>query len=95
MRGAVFMPNIPILIRELRLLERRVGRSGKDSVDHGASGSDDHANVLAGLIWLLRDGARKQNIPIVGPDTFALAPSHWETAFGVSPGVPPGGWRRT
>jgi hypothetical protein len=50
MRGAISIPNVPILIRELRLLERRVGRSGKDSVDHGASGSDDHANVLAGVI---------------------------------------------
>jgi hypothetical protein len=74
MRGAVSVPNVPILIRELRLLERRVGRSGKDSVDHGASCSDDHANVLAGLIWLLRDGARKQHVPIVAPVTFAVGP---------------------
>jgi hypothetical protein len=60
MRGAISIPNVPILIRELRLLERRVGRSGKDSVDHGASGSDDHANVLAGIMWLLRDVAKRE-----------------------------------
>jgi hypothetical protein len=36
----------PALTRELRLLERRTTRSGKDSVDHGTGGADDHANSL-------------------------------------------------
>jgi hypothetical protein len=36
----------PRLLRELRLLERRTHRSGKDSVDHGRSGHDDLANVV-------------------------------------------------
>jgi hypothetical protein len=53
-RGAISIPNHPLLIRELRLLERRTARSGKDSVDHGPSGSDDHANVLFGAMYLLR-----------------------------------------
>lgn len=35
---------------ELRRLERRRGRSGKDSIDHPASGSDDLANALAGVV---------------------------------------------
>ena len=35
---------------ELRRLERRRGRSGKDSLDHPASGSDDLANALAGVV---------------------------------------------
>jgi hypothetical protein len=43
---------MPCLTRELRLLERRTHRSGKDSVDHGAGGSDDHANVVFGACWL-------------------------------------------
>jgi hypothetical protein len=50
MRGAVSIPNQPQLIRELRLLERRTHRSGKDSVDHGVGGSDDYANAVAGAI---------------------------------------------
>ena len=54
-RGAISIPNHPLLIRELRLLERRTARSGKDSVDHGPSGSDDHANVLFGAMYSLRD----------------------------------------
>jgi hypothetical protein len=31
-----------------RLLERRAYRSGKDSVDHGRNGHDDHANAVCG-----------------------------------------------
>ena len=54
-RGTISIPNHPVLIRELRLLERRTARSGKDSVDHGLSGSDDYANVLFGAMYLLRD----------------------------------------
>lgn len=58
MRGAVSMPNHPLLVRELRLLERRTSRSGKDSVDHGVGGSDDHANVLAGVMREVMDHRR-------------------------------------
>jgi hypothetical protein len=42
-----------VLTRELRLLERRTARSGKDSVDHGTGGSDDFANSLFGALQLL------------------------------------------
>ena len=52
MRGMVSFPDHAQLIRELRLLERSTHRSGRDSVDHGRGGSDDHANVLAGCINL-------------------------------------------
>ena len=49
-RGAVAIPDVAILSRELRLLERRVHRSGRDSVDHGQGGSDDYANVVFGCL---------------------------------------------
>lgn len=43
---------------ELRRLERRRGRSGKDSVDHPPRGSDDIANAVAGVVYLAsRSGA--------------------------------------
>lgn len=51
-RGSVRLPNHALLVRELRGLERRVHRSGKDSVDHPSHGSDDHANVLAGALYI-------------------------------------------
>jgi hypothetical protein len=51
MRGVVMIPNHPKMIRELRLLERRVSRSGLDTVDHGAnSGSDDYINSVCGAL---------------------------------------------
>jgi hypothetical protein len=53
-RGAVKMPDHARLIRELRLLERRVSRSGQDSVDHPKHGSDDYSNSLVGALWRAR-----------------------------------------
>jgi hypothetical protein len=41
------------LVLQLTGLERRVGRSGKDSVDHGPGGHDDLANVVAGAVAML------------------------------------------
>jgi hypothetical protein len=38
---------------ELRRLERRAGRNGKESIDHPPRGSDDVANAVAGVTWLL------------------------------------------
>jgi hypothetical protein len=50
--GIVSIANQPPLLRELRLLERRTARSGKDTVDHGPGGSDDFANALFGALHL-------------------------------------------
>ena len=49
-RGDVSLPNLPVLLRELRMLERRTARSGKDSVDHPVNGSDDYANAVFGAM---------------------------------------------
>ena len=50
-RRVVTIPNDPKLIRELRLLERRTARSGRDSVDHPTNGNDDRANALVGCLY--------------------------------------------
>jgi hypothetical protein len=47
-RQAISIPNHPQLLRELRLLERRTHRSGRDTVDHGPRGADDFANAVCG-----------------------------------------------
>ena len=52
--GKVELPDHTRLIRQLRGLERRTARSGKDSVDHGPRGKDDIANSVCGLIALLK-----------------------------------------
>ena len=49
-RGLVRLPDHPTLIRELRLLERRTHRGGKDSVDHPKNGHDDFANSVCGVL---------------------------------------------
>jgi hypothetical protein len=49
----VSLPNHARLLRELTLLERRTARSGKDTVDHPARGSDDIANAACGSLYLL------------------------------------------
>ena len=50
-RGQISIPNFQPLIRELRLLERKVHRGGKDTVDHPPRGSDDLANSVCGCAW--------------------------------------------
>jgi hypothetical protein len=64
-RGIVSIPNLPPLLRELRLLERRTARSGKDTVDHGVGGSDDYANALFGALHLAASVPVFQEPPIV------------------------------
>src|SRR5262249_55339806 len=66
-RGFVRLPDHARLIRELRLLERRTHRSGKDTVEHPRNGHDDHANVVCGLLNLLRPSREPEAIPIVQP----------------------------
>jgi hypothetical protein len=51
-RRTLRLPDHPRLLRELRLLERRTHLGGKDSVDHGRTGSDDLANAVFGAIVL-------------------------------------------
>ena len=57
-RGLVSIPDHAPLLRELRLLERRVARSGRDAVDHPVGGSDDNSNVVFGAMWLLTSDRR-------------------------------------
>jgi hypothetical protein len=61
-RGAVRLPRLDQLLRELRGLERRVSRLGKDSVDHPRAGSDDLANAVCGAMYSAMSGLRKPGI---------------------------------
>jgi hypothetical protein len=49
-RAAVRIPDHPVLLRELRLLERVPTRMGKDQVTHPRGVHDDHANVCFGAL---------------------------------------------
>ena len=61
-RAAVVIPDHPILLRELRGLERRTHRSGKDTVDHGQRGADDHANALCGCLYIAMHALRRPKL---------------------------------
>jgi hypothetical protein len=50
MSGEVQLLDHPVLIQQLVSLERRVGRLGKDSIDHAPGARDDLANVCAGVL---------------------------------------------
>jgi hypothetical protein len=50
-RAAVRIPDHPVLLRELRLLERTPTRMGKDQVVHPRGVHDDHANVCFGALY--------------------------------------------
>jgi hypothetical protein len=54
-RGLVVLPSDQRLLRELRLLERRTHRSGRDTVDHPAQATDDLANATCGVLRTLSD----------------------------------------
>ena len=66
-RGLARLPDHARLVRELRLLERRTHRSGKDTVEHPRNGHDDHANVVCGVFSLLSPPAFEQPSAIVMP----------------------------
>jgi hypothetical protein len=68
-RGAISLPDHPVLLQELRLLERRTHRSGKDSVDHGLRGHDDYANAVLGCAACAMGGGYDSSMSwVYGPD---------------------------
>ncbi len=51
--GSAEVPGKGSLLAELRQLERRTARGGRDSVDHPPRGHDDLANAACGALWLV------------------------------------------
>jgi len=52
--GAIELPPDEKALTQFTLLERRTGRNGKDTIDHGPQGHDDRANAIAGAAWLTK-----------------------------------------
>jgi hypothetical protein len=59
--GGVELPDDKRLFNELRRLERKRGRAGRDTVDHPPRLHDDLANAVAGLSYLLINAEASQN----------------------------------
>ena len=80
--GGVRLLDHQKMINQFLGLERRVHRSGKDSVDHGRHGKDDTANVCAGVSaiasqapsgWRRRDRQQTVAAPEITAERFGLA----------------------
>lgn len=76
-RGAVRLPDHAQLLRELRLLERRTHRSGRDSCDHPRNGSDDYSNVVVGCLHLAVMAERRGTIRVGGWDPATSVKVYW------------------
>jgi hypothetical protein len=85
-RGLVSIPDHQVLLRELRLLERRSTRLGKDSVDHGRTGSDDYANAVFGALVIAATKPVMNRAYCVDATARVLAmpPRRPDTAWGIS-----------
>ena len=87
------LPDQPRLLRELRLLERQTHRSGKDSVDHGRNGYDDHANAACGVLNLVARLAARPRTKIVSPLFYSKQLGWFGDGQANTP--PPPGYQRT
>ncbi|MCJ2138456.1 hypothetical protein [Methylobacterium sp. E-066] len=52
--GEVELLDVPVLITQLVMLERRTARGGRDSIDHAPGAHDDVANAAAGVLVSLQ-----------------------------------------
>ena len=64
----VALLNHPRLSAQLCALERRTGRSGRDTIDHPPGGHDDLANAVAGVVVLAGAAARNSFLFFDAPD---------------------------
>ncbi len=64
--------DLPRLRAQLVGLERRVARSGKDSIDHGPGQHDDVANAVAGAMVLVAGGQAKGRRVLLAADGVVL-----------------------
>jgi hypothetical protein len=67
------------LKNELRRLERRRGRSGKDSIDHPPRGTDDTANAIAGAVSVALEQSGDYEVEVYGDRT--MSNEAWAAEF--------------
>ena len=69
----IVLPRHDRLVAQICGLERRTGRSGKDSIDHAPNGHDDLANAVAGAAAATRSKYRYDSSLdwVAGPDADA------------------------
>jgi hypothetical protein len=78
--GRIVLPKSERLVSQLTGLERRVARSGKDSIDHGPGTHDDLANVVAGAANLIALADRAMNTGRVATYGYVVPDEEVETS---------------
>jgi hypothetical protein len=91
-RGLAQLPDHPKLLRELRLLERRTHRSGKDSVDHPRGQHDDFSNSCCGALHLVGRIAARSPPKIVSPGVYSKQMGWLTIRLAATPDQPPNGF---
>lgn len=64
--GAAQIPANRTLLAQLRQLERRTTRSGRDIIDHPPQSHDDLANAVCGVLWRLEPNEARPSIEFLG-----------------------------
>lgn len=72
--GQAELLDLPVLINQLVSLERRVARSGRESIDHPPNGHDDLANAVAGALSLVKERSRSTVAMILRRRPAAMRP---------------------
>jgi len=88
---SVELPDDKRLLTQLRRLERKRGRAGKDTVDHPPRLHDDLANSVAGVSFLLSQKVGKSSSEFnpslhIARTKLTLTPGNWPLFVGVSYG---------
>jgi hypothetical protein len=88
--GGIELPDDRRLLSQLRRLERKRGRAGKDTVDHPPRLHDDLANAVAGVSYLLNNvkSTRREFNPAlhISQEKLRLVPGNWPLFVGFSHG---------
>jgi hypothetical protein len=88
--GGVELPDDRTLFNQLRRLERKRGRMGRDTVDHPARLHDDIANAVAGISYLLNNAKATQTHSDFSPglhiqkQPLQFVPGAWPIFVGLS-----------
>ncbi|PYO41402.1 MAG: hypothetical protein DMD33_14100 [Gemmatimonadetes bacterium] len=78
--GRCELLDLPRLKAQLVGLERRVARSGKDSIDHGPGSHDDVANAVGGALVLVAGGQARGKRVLLAADGIILFDS-WAAPY--------------
>jgi hypothetical protein len=89
--GGVELTDDKMLLTQLGRLERKRGRTGKDTVDHPPRLHDDLANAVAGVSYVLQGNAKAGHqgfnpLLHVAPKSLRLVEGDWPLFVGLSSG---------